>query len=167
MTILQPPDLISSTLVPPEEITSVVEAPQEFVTVLETGQGMTGPQGPQGPPGSTNASYVTAVPISGHMCVALDSNGAVTYASSDDLSFSGRVTGISEAAAILGASVSVKYSGLIEHNGWSWLPDQLVYLGLNGLLTQTLPPTALFVQVVGKALGPTRLLLNMQPPVTL
>jgi hypothetical protein len=42
-----------------------------------------------------------------------------------------------------------------------------VFVGAHGALTQTLPAEAVFSQMVGMALAPTRLLVDVQPPIFL
>ena len=46
--------------------------------------------------------------------------------------------------------------------GWAGVPGP-VFLGLAGQLTQSLPPGALFSQVIGQAVSPTRVLIDVQP----
>ena len=54
----------------------------------------------------------------------------------------------------------------LVHAGWSFSPGP-VFVGASGALVQTLPPGAIFAQVVGYALAPTRIRVDVQPPIVL
>lgn len=122
----------------------------------------------QGPAGtSTSPSYTTAAALSGHQVIALNSSGLAIYASADDLSMAFRVVGISHNAASSGASITVQDRDVMTHGGWSWTPGQVIYLGLNGVLSSTVPVSATFILVMGKALSATSILVGIQPPIAL
>ena len=131
---------------------------------LAVGQG---PAGRPGTPGGSGAEYTAATPLGGHRAIALDATGQAVYASSDSAGLPLRVAGISLGAAAAGDPVTVQAAGLVEHAGWAFVPDQAVFVGLEGQLVQTLPPGALVAQVLGLALSPTRVLLALQPPIVL
>lgn len=139
-----------------------------IVSVLSRGQGLAGPAGPIGPAGPASgagAEYIAGAVLSGHMGVTIDASGKAVYASAATLAHIQRFAGITLNAAALDALVTVQSSGLIEHAGWTWTADQPVYLGLNGTLVQTPALGSLYLLVVGKATSPTRLLVNVQPPI--
>ena len=144
--------------------TSVLQPPKVINSTLGRGQGVAGPAGAAGGAG---ADYIAASPLSGHQVIAIDSAGQAIYASSDNAAHALRIAGVSVAAAAAAAPVTVMSAGLIEHGGWSWTPGQPVFVGLNGVLTQTLPPTSVYSRVIGQAVGATRLLVDLQPPITL
>lgn len=146
-----------STLTPPPAITSV----------LGVGQGLSGPPGPAGPPGGSGTSFVTAEAVGGHLVLALNAAGLAFRASADVSSHALRVAGLSLSAAAAGDAVTVQSAGYVEHSGWTFTADAPVYLGLNGALVQAVPAGAAFVQVIGKALSSTRLLVALQPPIVL
>lgn len=146
---------------------SLVTTVQQIGSALELRQGPSGPPGPPGPPGGAGAAYTAAAVVSGHQAVALDSAGQAFYASAGTLSHALRVAGVSLNAAAIGEEVTVLAAGLVDHGGWTWTPDQPVYLGLNGALVQSVPVGAVFALVVGKALSATRLLVALQPPIVL
>lgn len=73
--------------------------------------------------------------------------------------------GITISSAALGREVVVKRSGTIDDASWNWDPG-LVYLGADGMLTQT-PPTTGWELVVGNSPSPQRLNLDFDEPVLL
>lgn len=138
-------------------------------TVALVNTGLVGSRGEQGLPGSGGALslFEAAVPLSGHQGIALDANGKAIYASCDNLSHVMKVAGISTGAAAAAAALSVQSKDTLEHAGWSWGAGDPILLGLNGALTNTLPGGAAFLQILGKALAPTRILVGIQPPIIL
>jgi hypothetical protein len=105
--------------------------------------------------------------MSGHLGVATDAGGEVVRASSDTAAQALRFAGVSVNAAVDGDPVEVVRFGPIEHVGWTWTPDQPVFLGINGALVQAVPGGATFVLVVGQALSATRLMVAPQQPIVL
>lgn len=144
-----------------EVLSSVLQPPPVLQTTLTIGQG------PSGAPGGTSAQYLAAVAVSGHRVLALDPDGRAVYASSADAQQALRIAGVSLNAAAAGDTVNVQVSGLVEHVGWAWTPDQPVYVGLTGDLVQAAPVGAVFVAVLGLALSPTRVFLDPQPVIYL
>lgn len=128
--------------------------------------GAPGPQGPQGLSGTSVAVYPAAAAVSGHVAITLDSLGKVIPASAD-VPAHRLVAGITTGAAVTDASTEVVSSGIIEHIGWAFTPGATVFLGLNGAIVQTVPPTAVFSKVLGVAVTPTRISLDFQPAIFL
>jgi hypothetical protein len=139
--------------------------PAPVITVtLQAGQG---PAGAPGAPGGAGAEYIAGAALSGHRVLVLNSLGQAEYASADSLADAVRLAGVSLTAASSGASITVQSAGLVEHSGWTFTPGALVYLGLAGALVESLPPGAVFSQVIGRALSATRLLVQLQPPIVI
>lgn len=138
--------------------TSVVTTPAEQ-----------GPPGPVGPPGQAGASYLTFTAdgaLSGHRAVRPTTAGAVGYASSAVAADANSVLGITTGAAATGAAINVQASGEMTEVSWNWTPGLPVFLGTNGLLTQT-PPVSGFQLVLGVAISPTKLAINIKQPIVL
>src|SRR5436190_3465507 len=97
-----------------------------------------GPQGPAGPSGASDVLIRTAVnqPLGGNRIVRAVAGG-VDYASSDDLTGIDATLGLTQTSAILSAPVGVQISGEMTEVSWNWTVGEAVYLGLNGLPTQT------------------------------
>lgn len=142
---------------------NVVQSVDSTQTVV-TGQ--QGPQGPAGPSALETIEVLTATAISGHRAVALDSSGKAVYPSNTVHGDAFRVLGVTLGAASLGTVVQVKSFGTILEPTWNWTVDQPVYLGANGVLTQTLPISpAKFILVIGVANSTTSMFVNVMPPI--
>lgn len=112
---------------------------------------------------------IAAANLSGHCVVMPVSATDVDYADNTTWPHARAPLWLTMGAALLGTEVTVLGSGVIVEPSWS-LSVGPVYLGHNGLLTQT-PPTALlgalFLAVVGFALNATTLQFNPQPAIAL
>lgn len=73
--------------------------------------------------------------------------------------------GITISSASSGREIVVKRSGTIDDASWNWTPG-LVYLGTDGMLTQTVPTTG-WEMVVGNSPSPQRLNIDFDEPVLL
>jgi hypothetical protein len=142
------------------DIISTIEPPQELVSMLQV------QQGPSGPPGvGVSNTLVAQQALGGHRAViAVGLNGA-DYANTLDEAHFGRVIGVTLGAADALAEVIVQTAGPLDETSWDWVPDTDIWLGYNGLLTQTPPRVAAFVQRVGFALTPTRIWVDLSEPV--
>lgn len=78
------------------------------------------------------------------------------------------VLGINIAAAAANATVLVQNKGPLTNPLWAWVPNQPIFLGVAGALTQT-PPTAasgaLFSQRIAFAQSPTNVFIEIEPPL--
>ena len=137
------------------------------VEVLEAAaQGPRGPQGIPGPAGGATLITVGASPISGHTAVALDPSGLLIYADCTNPAHLGAVLGVVANAYGAGDPAVVQTSFDLSHAGWTFATGP-VFVGATGALVQTLPMGAVFAQVVGYALAPTRIRIDVQPPIVL
>lgn len=142
------------------DILSVIQADGGLVTVIEA------QQGPSGPPGaSVSNTLVAQQSLGGHRIVIASGLNGADHADATDPTHFGRVVGITTGAADALAEVTVQSAGPIDEASWSWVPDADIWLGINGLMTQTPPSTAAFVQRVGFALTPTRIWVDLSEPV--
>lgn len=148
-------------LAPDEPELLVVDQPgaAELLQVAE--------QGPPGPAGSTKASYPSAGTVQGHKVVMLAADGAVAHADSAVPAHVGAVIGVSLNAAAPPDQVLVQFSGDVDHPGWAWVPDAPVFVGNAGALVQPQPAGAAWLQIVGWARSPTRLLVQINPPISI
>lgn len=123
---------------------------------------------PQGPAGGSASVYTATTPIGGHRVLTMTAGGDLAYASNDDVDSIGRVLGISINAAGAGGSVSVVRAGDVEEPSWDWVVSLPIYLGANGMLTQTPPESpAVFSLIVGFPLTSTSLFFSPREPITL
>ncbi len=155
----------STVLVTPPATHTAVVVAEEPRHVIVT-RGIPGPPGPIGPEGGTTLVTVGATPISGHTAVALDSGGLLVYADCTNAAHIGAVQGVVASAYSAGAQAVVQTGFELVHAGWSFSPGP-VFVGASGALVQVLPVGAVFAQVIGYALAPTRIRIDVQPPIVL
>jgi hypothetical protein len=126
--------------------------------------GPPGPEGPPGPGGSSTYTGVAAEALGGHR-VVINSSAGLAYADASVADHAVRVVGVTLSAAVGGQPVPFQSSGKITEPSWSWTPDADIFLGLNGLLTQSIPGTAVFAQRLGFALSPTEMWVELGEPI--
>ena len=149
-----------------DESEIIIEVDTDVEVLEAAAQGPRGPQGIPGPAGGATTVMVGAAPISGHTAVAMDADGLLIYADCTNPAHIGAVQGVVGNAYSPGDLVVVQTDFELVHAGWSFSPGP-VFVGASGALVQTLPPGAIFAQVVGYALAPTRIRVDVQPPIVL
>lgn len=77
--------------------------------------------------------------------------------------------GISTQSGTAGQPVSVLTQGVMDNAGFNFVPEQDIYVGPLGFLTQTVPnvPTMTFSQKIGIAITSTKILVSIEPPIDL
>ena len=130
-------------------------------------EGPAGPPGPQGIPGATQFDAIAATAVGGHRVVAWRSDGQIRYATNLTPADAWASVGVTTGAATAGAMVTVQPSGLLTEPSWAWTPLTPIYLGVNGLLTQTVPLPPAFLRIIAVAITPTTVWVAPQPPVIL
>lgn len=118
---------------------------------------------------ASSPSYVelerpAAVPLGGHRVVYSAPDG-LRYASSDD-GTADAALGVTTHAAAAGEIVRVVTFGSLSENSWAWTPEEPVWLGANGLLTQIAPAAGTSLQVA-VAKSATALHINLLSPVSI
>lgn len=112
-------------------------------------------RGIKGDPGYEAASHlklnvIAAQQILAYRAVTLDDEGFAVYANSDIPEHVGKVLGITmQAAPNVGDFIDVMTAGFLRNPGWNWETGKLVFLGLDGTLTQV--PIGRFTLSVGYA----------------
>lgn len=138
------------------------------LTLLErfATQGPPGPVGPTGAPGDAVTVLVGAAPIGGHSFVVVGDDGKLVVADCTDPTHLGKVIGMLAGAYAAGAAATVQKTDVVEHSGWAWTPSLPLVVASNGQMSHSLVVGAQFSQTVAFALSPTRILLGIQPPIT-
>lgn len=144
----------------------VVEPEAEILVVTVSDQGPPGPRGPVGPSGGSTFPRTAVRPLSGHRWVYEVDAERVDYASCDDLTSFSMTLGLTLNAAPAGGDTNVTRRDQVSHEGWAWRRGA-VFLGLDGQLTQQLPPEAKFSLVVGFSPEPTVLFIDIGIPFIL
>lgn len=154
-----------TTILAQEADSSVLREEVEVIQVVaDAEQGPPGPRGEVGPAGGATVSRVAGSTLSALVAVWEDAAGRVHALDQNDEDHVFTLLGITLTAADAGQLIDVQRSGALTDSAWAWTPGQRVYLGLAGALTAT-PPAAGFDVLIGTALSPTRLLLNLQDPI--
>lgn len=115
-------------------------------------------------PISDDFSLTAGVSLSALRAVTTNGSGEAVYATTDTLP-NATVFGITTTAANAGAAVSVRMSGILEDAVWNWTKGT-VYLGTNGVLTQTAPTGGAVVVHIGRALTATKLQIDIDTTFT-
>ena len=149
-----------------DESEIIIEVDTDVEVLEAAAQGPRGPQGIPGPAGGATTVMVGTAPISGHTAVALDSGGLLVYADCTNPAHIGAVQGVVGNAYSPGDLAVVQTDFELVHAGWSFSPGP-VFVGASGALVQVLPVGAVFAQVIGYALAPTRIRVDVQPPIVL
>lgn len=152
---------------------TVVAIEQAASAVEVSASGPQGPAGEQGPPGEGGAGGGTVVTRTADGAVAqwavVRSTGAATVATATnaDLRHADDILGIALAAAAGGASVQVANEYDITDPAWTWAPQEPVFLGAAGVLTQVVPvaPAAQFLVIVGYAMSATAIRVRIGEPI--
>ena len=126
-----------------------------------------GVPGQKGDAGSSVATYTAASAVSGHVIVTVNSSGQAIPADPTNLAHSAAILGITQNAASGGGSLNVQNSGYMSHSGWNFTPQQPVFLGTMGAISQTVPSGALFSKAVGVAVSATSMVISLQPAIIL
>lgn len=152
-------------VVQPDPDLLVIEQTADTVSiVINTGQ--EGPQGPAGPAGDgSNLTKIAGTAIGGHKVVIAYGNTGAQLADKDTASHMHVVLGVTKGAASQGSPVEIQTVGEMIEPSWVWVNGP-VFLGSNGIMTQT-PPTTGFQLQIGTAIAPTVLMIKIGAPISL
>lgn len=107
-------------------------------------------------------AVVAAVDLGGHRVVTVDG----LYADASDITTMNKGAGLTVVAVSAGQTTAAYNTGVITEPSWNWSVGQPVYLGLNGLLTQT-PPTTGYLLRIGQPKSATSLIVEIAQPIQL
>jgi len=151
-----------TVLLPPIIRTTLLTPPVPRLTTLTVGQGPAGAQGASG----DLLERIVSTAIGGHR-VVVSIGGEIFYADATNDAHRGHVLGLTLNAASAGGTVQIRSSGEVLEPSWTWTVDDPVYLGTNGVMTQTPPTAPSWLQIVGFATATNRLFLDFLPPFIL
>lgn len=123
---------------------------------------LTGAAGPQGQRGDVH-DYIADGALSGHRLVRSTGSGKVGYVDAANPAHAGLALGITTGAANDATGVTVQLVNEMIEPSWNWTLGP-VFAGANGIPTQSTSGLA-FIQVIGVATDPTKLTINIQPPI--
>lgn len=144
----------------------------EDTKVVITHRGPVGPQGEQGIPGECATVFfdvIAGMTLSGHRIVVPQPDLTVVYADNDNMSHIRLPMWLTLGAATAGQPVTVHALGTVVEPGWSWTPGEPIYLGDDGIPTQTTPDisTATFLIEVALAESDTVIFYNPKIPIVM
>ncbi len=113
--------------------------------------------------GNSTFAAIAGETLSGHMVVTMSAAKQVVKANTDIIM---AIAGITANAALQGSPVTIYRPGLITEPSWSWIPGQPVYMGTNGVLTQT-PPHIGVCLIMGYAIAPDAMIYEDTHPIIL
>ena len=110
-----------------------------------------------------------AAALSGHRAVTPRPDGTLEHASNAVAAHLHAPLWITQGAVTAGQLATVLAYGALTESSWAWTPGAPLFLGADGLLTQTPPvaPGALFLAKVGIATGPTTAFFDREPSISL
>lgn len=112
------------------------------------------------------SNWVAEEIINSHRILVTTSSGTVKHANSSILLDAHRILGLSLTAATIGGNVRVLEFGTVSEVSWNWIVDTAMFLGEDGVLTQTSPTTG-FTSVVGFASSATSLFIRPRQAILL
>ena len=118
------------------------------------------------PPPPEYKSYMAAAPVRAHHVVVGQVDGKARELGIDTPGHGLSILGIARTAADTGVTFSVQSSGYMTEAGWSWAPNEPIYAGAEGLLTQSIPAGS-FIVIVALALSATEINVFLQTPIYL
>jgi len=107
-------------------------------------QGAPGRDGTDGTSGAGIIRRIAGEDLGGHRVVGVNAIGQAVYASSDNTTIP---VGVTAGAAVFGAEVTVQVSGEMQEPSWSWDVASPIFLGADGVLTQSPPGLGMLVFV--------------------
>lgn len=121
-------------------------------------------------PETTTGQYSDPIAASASLSalrvVIVNESGLLAYADSATPAHAFRVVGLLASAVSSGESVAVLIDGLIADSGWNWTIGSPIFIGANGVLTQT-PPESGFLQQVATPITATQIDFELQEPILL
>jgi hypothetical protein len=115
-------------------------------------------------PAAIDTALVASTSLSALRCITTNSSGEAVYATPDTLA-NAVVIGISTTAGNTGETITIKTSGQLSDASWSWTKGA-IYLGANGVLTQTAPSGGSIIVHVAKAITATTLIIDIDTTIT-
>lgn len=111
----------------------------------------------------TELTLVAGQNLSALRAVTTNNLGEAVYASNTSVP-NALVVGITKTAAAVGGQVQIAPSGLLMDLFWNWTKGP-VFLGTNGMLTQTAPTSGAVAVQIGRAITSTQLQVDIDTTI--
>jgi hypothetical protein len=114
-------------------------------------------------------SRIAAQSLNGFAIVRSINATSIDYASADNATHATTVLGFTTGPALTGTKIFVQNKGELENFAWNWVPNLPIWVGVGlGVSTQgNILAPARFVQRIGFAMSPTKVFIEIEPPVYL
>ena len=161
-------EVIAPIAVTTQEIVAPVtlDALQVTAPVYIGQRGVAGADGAPGVAGGVVVLCTAGEALGGHRGVVLNASAEAVYASNAVPAHLHKVLGLTTGAVIIGAEATVQTGGEMTEPTWAWTLDAPIFLGENGLLTQT-PPVSGFLLVVAFPVTATKIFIKLREPLAL
>lgn len=116
--------------------------------------------------GNLSDYLVLGETTSAYRMVYADLDGKVYKASADDVLTASSVRGITVQAGDTDDEVLVVSEGEVENSSWNWSGNQNLYLGIDGVVTNTPPDSGYFLRV-GYSVAPQKMFVTIGQSVLL
>jgi hypothetical protein len=122
--------------------------------------------------GSTSAELVivqrmVAQDTSGHRLMVPDDDGKAIYADSSDPTHISRPVWMTTNAWSNGIQADLLALGQVVEPTWDWTPNQPIWIGSDGFLTQDYPVGAAFLRRVAEAVTPITIYFSPQQSIAI
>lgn len=104
-----------------------------------------------------------ATPITRGQLVYWTNTSQLARASAADIGSANRVVGFADQSGVNTQEIRVVRHGVMENPAWNFVPNTVLFLGLDGEPTQN--QVGVFAQIVGFVMCPTRVFVNVQKAV--
>ena len=139
---------------------SVINVKQQSVTVDVDGRNITLDIASGGiVPAVIDTTLIASTSISALRCITTDGSGQAKYATPDTLA-NAVVIGVSTTSGTAGQNITIKTSGQLTDASWNWTKGS-VYLGANGVLTQTPASGGDIIVHVARAITATTIIIDI------
>ena len=112
-----------------------------------------------------STQLTTAHSLSGHRVITVNDAGLAIYADCLNPDHIQRPMWLSLGAWASGVVATLFPQGNVVEPSWNWTPGEPVWLGANGVLTQTIPAEAIFARRVGQVVAPTAIDFAVGEPI--
>lgn len=123
---------------------------------IEVGTGYNGQQAIAS--GTLDVTITAQEAVGAYRAIGYD--GMYTQPNADSLSI---YAGVTRMATIVDDPINVVRSGLMTENAWTWTPDAPIFIGIDGVLTQSQPLAGNPIRRIGWAISATELNLDPYP----
>lgn len=113
-----------------------------------------------------NETWIAGENLSGERIVYASSSTEVKYADKNSIYDCNSIIGITLHAASINDSIKCQTSGILINDAWNWTPSFPIFLGNNGLITQSPPTTGIMVEL-GVAISSTAIYINIKETIEL